>query len=401
MLPYVEKEEEINLYELYLILKKRIKIILIFTIGFFILGVLIAIRTTPIYKVSSKILPLKYKKIDLSYEIKSSQSKTILEAILNSRELRVKLIKHLKLYHYFYSNKTSQNNSFIYKIKQAIKDLLNIKTSDKPPSIYDIADGPLKSCISIVSDKELETITITTYFTNPIIAYKMNVGILNITKQIINEKTFTLAKAYRIYLEKQLKEVKERLKKVEENFFNFTKQHGILNVEDQTLYTTEEYSNLKQQIIFLETQLKAMREFLTPNDPQVKALQRQIYYLKKELKKLESQEKKNKFSPEIPFGLAPEIVEKYFNLKREFEITQKVYSALKEEYEIAKANEQKEKISFQIIDPPYIPTRPINPKIKFKIIAATILGLILGIVTAFLKEWIDNIRKKYESEDIK
>ena len=401
MLPYMEKEEEINLYELYLILKKRKKIIFVFTIGFFILGILMVIRTKPLYKVSSKILPLQYKRVSFNYEIKASQSKKILEAILNSRELRIRLVKQLNLFPYFYSNKTSQKKTFIYKIKQKIKNILNRKTIEKPPTIYDIADGPLKNSISIVSNEESETITINTYFTNPVVAYKINVGVLNITRQIINEKTFTLAKAYRIYLEKQLKQVKKRLKQVEEKFFKFAKKYGILDVEFQTSYTTEEYSSLKQQIILLETQLKAMREFLTTNDPQVKALQRQIYYLKKELKRLEAQEKKNKFSPEIPFGLAPEIVKKYINLKRELKVTQKVYSALKEEYEIAKANEQKERIAFQTVDPPYIPTRPVNQKTKFKIVVATLIGFVLGIIVALFKEWIDNIKRKYESEDIK
>ncbi len=407
MEPYIE-DDEIDLYELYLVLKKRKKIIFRTVLAFLIFAILYLVKTTPLYKASSTIVPLSSSSTSslgslaalassFGVNLPGGSSQDILEAVLNSRELRKKVIEKLNLMPYFY-NETALKKSFVYKIKKSIKDFFHIKT--KPPTIHEIADSTFKKYIDISSDKKLGTININTYFKDPILAYKINLTILNITQDIINKKTFTLAKLQRIYLEKQLKQAEENLKKTERAFFDFAKKYGVMDVKDQATFTTNEYANLKAQLLSLQAKLKAMKEFYTSNDPKVKAVESQIAFIKEKINKLLKSEKEN-ISPEIPFMLTPDLAKKYINLKRNLEIAQTIYITLRKQYEIAKAQEQKEKIAFQVIDKPYVPSYPAKPKKKLIIIVALISGLFFGVFLAFFKEWWENIKKEHENKEVR
>ncbi len=411
MEPYIE-DDEIDLYELYLVLKKRKKIIFKTVLAFLIFAILYLVKTTPLYKASSTIVPLSLSPTfslaslatiasNFGVSISSRTSQNILEAVLNSRELREKVIEKVNLMPYFY-NETALKKSFVYKIKKSIKNLFHIKT--KPPTIHEIADSTFKKYIDISSDRKVGTISINTYFKDPILAYKINIAVLNITQDIINKKTFTLAKLERIYLEKQLKQAEESLKKAEKAFFDFVKKYeimyGIIDVKDQTSFTTNEYANLKAQLLSLQAKLKAMKEFYTSNDPKVKAVESQIAFIKEKINKILKRKKEN-ISPEIPFMLTPDLAKKYINLKRNLEIAQTIYIILRKQYEIAKIQEQKEKIAFQVIDKPYVPSYPAKPKKKLIIIVALISGLFFGVFLAFFKEWWENIKKEHENKEVK
>ncbi|NPA53890.1 MAG: hypothetical protein GXO21_04410, partial [Aquificae bacterium] len=94
------------------------------------------------------------------------------------------------------------------------------------------------------------------------------------------------------------------------------------------------------------------------------------------------------------FVSAPEYQFNLMKLQSEITIAKGLYQALVQEYELAKAQEMKEQVAFQVIDPPFIPKKPYKPKKKLLLAISIISGLFLGIFAAFFIEWLDNIRKK-------
>jgi uncharacterized protein involved in exopolysaccharide biosynthesis len=120
--------------------------------------------------------------------------------------------------------------------------------------------------------------------------------------------------------------------------------------------------------------------------------------LKEEIEKLREQVRKLKESTYIS------VSDYQLNLQRlqtQMDIVKKLLVTLVNEYEMAKAQEMKEQVSFQVLDPPYIPDerKPYKPKKKLMIAVALVSGLFLGVFAAFFKEWLDNVRKRYREDE--
>ena len=82
------------------------------------------------------------------------------------------------------------------------------------------------------------------------------------------------------------------------------------------------------------------------------------------------------------------------------QIASQLLSTLTQQYELAKAQELKEKVSFQIIDAPYIPNpkEPYKPKRKLIVAIGLISGLFIGVFVALLKEWLENVRRRSDEK---
>jgi uncharacterized protein involved in exopolysaccharide biosynthesis len=103
----IYEEDEIDLYQLWLILKKRVKTILITTAIFVATAIAYIIIAAPVYKTEATIFPLGGKKsgvssllssLSISLPIPAHLSSTItVETVLKSRILKERIIKRLNL----------------------------------------------------------------------------------------------------------------------------------------------------------------------------------------------------------------------------------------------------------------------------------------------------------------
>lgn len=74
-------------------------------------------------------------------------------------------------------------------------------------------------------------------------------------------------------------------------------------------------------------------------------------------------------------------------LARELEIKKSTYTMLRNEYESAKLEESKEVQPFSVVDKAVVPSSPSNPDIKRTAFVGFVIGLILGVVFAFLFDY--------------
>jgi len=65
-----------------------------------------------------------------------------------------------------------------------------------------------------------------------------------------------------------------------------------------------------------------------------------------------------------------------------------VFTTLKQQLETAKIEEVKELDYVIILDKPYIPLSPVSPKKKLMVILAGFFGIGLGMIGAFIKEFV-------------
>jgi uncharacterized protein involved in exopolysaccharide biosynthesis len=389
--PYYE-EDEIDLYELWLVLVRRKKIVIGITFFCLILAVVIAFLLPPVYRTEATLMPLGGKGKGFGglaglaslagISIPVEQSGITVEAVLKSRTLRERIIKRLNLLPKLFSNKWDKKHK-----KWILKD-----EKDQPPSLYDGAEA-LKDLISVSTDRKTGVIIFSVEFKkDPKIAYKIAVTGLQEARKILNEKAFTLARKYRIYVEERLKEAKKVLEKTEEIYKKFVE--GKIKEIPLSLGESEkyhEYGVLKGELFAKESKLKVLKE--EGDRTRIEKLKKEILKIKQRLKQMESGKGLGNYIP------APEYILNLKKLQARMEIALGLYETLLKEYEIAKAKEMKEQISFQVIDPPYVPEKPYKPKKKLIVSVAGVSGLFLGIFLAFFKEWLDNVRKTHIIEE--
>ncbi|OMH40707.1 GumC family protein [Desulfurobacterium indicum] len=386
--PYYIEDDEIDLYELYLTLKRRKKIVWGITGLFTLIALILCFVLPKTYRTEVTLMPLGGESKSSFGALLSSlpislpgvtQSGITVESILKSRILKEQIIKDLNLLPLLFPDKWN-NETKTWEVDE----------DEKPPTLIDGAKA-LDNLISVSTDKTTGVITVNVEFKkDPEITYKIAEDLLNATNKILEEKTFTVSKKYREYLGKQLEEVKKRLEKLQMIYSKFTqgkiKEIPMLSFDNNTINTGKKEGKL----IAEREKIKAIleREGLSPQDK--KKLQDKLNEIKKKIKKLK---------PTSTFVSVPNYQFNLMRLKTELAITQGLYESLVKEYELAKAQEMKDQIAFQVIDPPYIPEKPYKPKKALLIAVGTISGLFIGIFAAFFKEWLDNVKERHKSEE--
>ncbi|RUM43716.1 MAG: hypothetical protein DSY35_02980 [Desulfurobacterium sp.] len=370
--PEVFQEEEIDLYELWLTLKRRKKTVLGITFLFTAVALILCFVLPPTYRTETSLMPLGGEQSSKLSSLLSSlpisiplpaggQAGITVEAVLKSRILRERIVKDLNLLPLLFPDKWDEATKS-WKLGEG----------ETPPTLVDGAEE-LEDLMSVSTDKKTGVVTLTVDFPkDPEMSYKIAVTALKEAQNILNEKAFTLAKKYRIYVEKQLILAKEKYRKLEKIYKDF--MEGRIKTVP---------------FIIGEKEMDSLKVNL-PEGPGVKDLQREIEELKKRLSNVKK----------ASYVSVPDYQLNLRKLETQMEVVKQLLLTLAKEYEMAKAQEMKEQISFQVIDPPYVPPkdRPYKPKKGLIVSVGLVSGLFLGIFIAFFKEWLENVRKEKKEE---
>jgi uncharacterized protein involved in exopolysaccharide biosynthesis len=377
-------EDEIDLYELWLTLKKRKKIVLGITGLFTAIALILCFILPPVYKTETSLMPMGGKggrglsslfaSLPVPLSIGGRSGLTV-EAVLKSRTLRERIVKDLDLLPELFPDKwDKENKRWILKGE-----------NDKPPTILDGANV-LKKLISVSTDKRMGVIILSVEFKeNPELACKIAETALKETNGILNEKAFTLAKRYRMYVGKQLAVAREKLLEIERIYEEFIKGR-IKKVPLIFGKDAFEYGKLKGELIAREKKLEILSQNREISPEDIGKLKEEIKNLRKKLQGLQGR---------LNYVSLPEYQLNLQKLQSQMSIAQGLFETFVKEYEMAKAQEMKEQISFQVIDPPYIPHGLYKPRKKLIVAVALVSGLFLGTFVAFFKEWLDNVKKRY------
>jgi len=375
----LRQEDEIDLYELWLILKKRKKLILGIFLTATVLTAIVSFLMTPIYRSEATVIPVSSKSSGLGNLAElaaiagvpipsAGDESSKIKAVLNSREIKERVIKKLNL----------------------IPILLEGKQPKKRDPM-NVAVEILEKMVSISDDKKTGVIKISVEHKDPKLAQKIAQAYIEELQEMMNEKKLTVAKFNRMFLEEQLKEQEKRLRELQERLIAFQKKTKIIAPESQLSGVLELYSNLVSQRMSLIAKLKSMEAALAPDHPQIKALREQLAAINSQIRQIE--EKSNIGAlPSLSTG--PEKLTEHGDLMRELKVAQKVYENLLTMYEQVKIDEAKENIYVEVIDKPNLPDVPVKPKKKLMVAVAGVSALFLGIFLAFFLEWLDNVKRR-------
>jgi len=422
---------DLNLRDYWRTIRKR-KFIIIFTVasmGFFSLFWSIIGKPTPIYKTSASI------KIERTTATSGLYAQALTFSSTNYLETQSSVIKS-------------------YVLLEAVAKQLGLiplqLTSDqiRSSSQYLNIILNLKTKVETEQEGNTDIINIVASSDDPKFAQRLANTIARVYKEEhildLNRRTFEAKK----FLESQLKVVKAKMDKSEEDVRQYRESNKLISLDaqsagllgqsaklqailDQDISTLQKineisitleraegqpltsktsfyvddaptmYKGLNDRLVQLVMERDTLLLTYTENFPQVKEIKKQIHEI---ITTMKSQLAARKKSLEANIGSLrrqirdidekirqiPERGLELARLERDVSVNREIYTLLEKKYQEALIQEAEKIEEVKIVKPALEPTMPINPpKTAANTTVGTIIGLILGIVFAFMIETFD------------
>jgi tyrosine-protein kinase Etk/Wzc len=397
-----QNDNQVNLLNYWQVIKKRRKVVFYAFLIAVAAAALISLLMTPTYQAKTTLIAVESSQTSfatalgalqnlpfLGGMVSGSLGKTTtdkLVSILNSRTVAEAVIKKLDLTKIIFKNKWDEKRGAWH--------------TDKPPTLQDTLKLLQQDIVRVTNDRK-GLIAVSVEYRDPKvaadIANEYTVGL----QKFLNENSISLAKRNRIFLGKQLETTKSDLKKAEEELRNFQTEKRVAVMDAQAESSIKALAELKAQIIAREVQLGSLREYATRANPEVKRIEDEIRELRQQLDRMEKGSKERKGEESIgafiPLSEAPTVGLEYARLKRDVLIQQKVFELLTQQFELAKIEEAKDDVTFQVIDPAIPPEKKLRPQIAQNIALAASVSLFLSIFLVFFLEYISKQRKEQDN----
>lgn len=300
-----------------------------------------------------------------------------LSAILHSRSLTEAVIQKNNLTPLIFQGVWDQ------KSKKWRLPWLQWTKPSSGPSLQE-ATQKLQKHLKITLDTQKNTISIAYTSKDPELSALVANAYTNELESYINNNTISIAKQNRIFIENQLKSTQQDLFHHEETLKKFQQEHKLLSLSTQSEAAVKTYSELKARLISAEIEL-VLLEKSTPLGDQRSAIKRQeISELKNQLSKFENGSERG---PSLTFNKAPSLGLEFARIKRDLMVRERVFELLTQQYEMARIQEAKEDLSFQVLDEAIPPEKKSGPKRATNIIIALFTSLILAIGFTFTMEF--------------
>ncbi len=96
-------------------------------------------------------------------------------------------------------------------------------------------------------------------------------------------------------------------------------------------------------------------------------------------------------------GRVPEAGLQYIRGLREVKYNETIFEILARQFEIAKLDEARQGALIQVVDPAVVPDKRSFPKRTLIVLAGTLAGFLLGILSAFLINAFEHLRQDSEA----
>jgi uncharacterized protein involved in exopolysaccharide biosynthesis len=382
-------------------------LILAITLSITAISGIISFFITPVYKATAKIIPLASQKQSfipipsdmlglmglLGTEFGGSRAATI-KAILQSRELAKRVIENTGIKKYLYGKLWDEKSGSLRK------DI----PPHKIPSDDELAEKFLKENLAVTEDKKTGVIEISIFFPKePTLSAAIANEYIEELSKIVNERAYTVAKKNRIFLEERVKQTELKLSQVEQYFKDFQQKYNVVAIDKQMEEGLKIYAELVAKLSEKEMQLEVMRKITSPDNPEVVTLNYEISELRKKIRELEEGQKVMQVKGYIldrskkliiPLENVPELAMEYIRRRRELEIQNEIYKVLLRALEQARIEEEKETLSFEVVDYAYTPRFKYKPKRKLIVMVSFVSSLFASIFLALFLDSIQNRREQ-------
>jgi uncharacterized protein involved in exopolysaccharide biosynthesis len=385
--PIEPKDDEINLLDYLIVLAKRKNFIIKVTLGFAVIAAIISFIMSPIYKAETKILPPSNGGSGLATQLMNQLGQLGVLAGMGGGSLNGKTPNEL------YIGLLKSRTVLDRMIDRY--DLLKLYgTSYRQNARTKLLDDVLM----VRDDKKSGIITINVEDKDPKRAADMANAFVEELQKLNTNLAITQASQRRLYFEEQLKAAKASLSQAEDGMKAFQEKTGALHMESQAKAVIEGIGMLRAQIASKEVELKVMKTYSTPQNPDVRRVEEALKGLRTELSKMEGAGGKG-HDPLMPTGKMAQIGTDYARQLRDLKFNEVLYGLLLQQYEAAKLDEAKEATVVQVVDKAVPPEKRVKPKRILMVVLAGIIGFFLSVFCAFFMEYRERINGNPEDRE--
>ncbi|MBW1692063.1 MAG: hypothetical protein JRJ70_15210 [Deltaproteobacteria bacterium] len=381
--PYME--DEINLLDYWRVIRKRWKIIGVIFFTAVVVAAVVSLLMTPIYQAKATLMPIESSGSQVSAALRSLGNLPFVGGMVPGGASGDKMIAVLK------SRTVAED---VIHTLDLINVLFEEPDPEEPPTLQDTVRA-LSGMTEITDDKK-GLISIAVEHKDPQLVADIANQYTGALQRFLSENALSMAKRNRMFIEGQLEKVKDEMQEAEEALKCFQTNKKIVAMDAQTEASIKALAELKAQITAKEVELGVLKQFATSNNPDVIRIKDELRELKKQLAMLEKKGSNPEPDAFPSLSEAPELGLQYIRLKRDAVTQQKVFELLTQQYEMAKIEEAKEDIAFQVIDPAIPPEKRIKPKRRLNVMLAGIVSLFAGIFLVFFLEYLENLKKREE-----
>ena len=193
--------------------------------------------------------------------------------------------------------------------------------------------------------------------------------------QLISNIAYNRSQQKMQFFEGQLKVTKQNLTQSESNINMFIQKNGII-AGQQVQVLASIATQLQSKLVVAQAQLQSLAYYASTDNPEYKSLQAQIDSYKQQLNQLNDRDNTDNIA--IPSNLAPELAQQYLNLMRNFVLQEEIYKLLTKQYQANRLDALSEMIptAVQIVDPATVPLHKSKPKRLKIVLSAVVLGLL-------------------------
>ncbi len=209
-------------------------------------------------------------------------------------------------------------------------------------------------------------------------AQNINEELLKMSEDVINRINNNAKNDILVASEKEVQEAQEVSAKAAEALAKYRVKNDVFNPEGQSAIVLQEISKLQDALIQTETQLTQARE-ITPENPQIKAMETRIKSLKKSIA-----DKSKLVTGPSDISFSNRSVE-YQRLQLEKELADKQLASAMATYEQSKNDFNKKQLYLERLAMPSLPDEATKPKRFKNTLSGFVFGLLLwGVVRLFV-----------------
>ncbi|MBQ2594838.1 MAG: hypothetical protein II567_16355 [Candidatus Riflebacteria bacterium] len=381
------QEDEIDLFELFAVLKKHWKLIIFFPI-------IVAVAVAGY----SLTMPNYYKSSGTIF-VHSSSGGGALSSLMSS----IPMAGLMGLggmgggganYLTVYLKSATMSDYIIKRFGIATNPAIvgeNYQPDPSKPIIYDNLLKKMDKIVTIDNDAKTGLITISA----ETMSATTSAEIVSAYIERLDKFSKGPQKEKRIFIEKQLEKIGKELEVAENEYKVFQDKYKLFSLDKQTAASIDKMAQLESQRVNSSISLE-MQQSLLKSSGSVPEL------VKVEAQKVAEEAKAEAIKKEISevekeLATLPDISLEFIRLQRNLKVKEKLYAVLTEQYEMAKITEAEEGSQFEVMDQARIPELKSKPKRSIMVILAGLSAGVLAVFLAFLQEFVKR-RKEQEKQ---
>jgi uncharacterized protein involved in exopolysaccharide biosynthesis len=192
------------------------------------------------------------------------------------------------------------------------------------------------------------------------------------------------------FLETQLRRARAALDRSEQRLVAFQKQRNAPELADQATRTVDAASQLQSQITEQEVRVSELRRTVTPSNAQLQSAEARLATLRAQLRRLTAGGGGGLF---VPFSESPDLAATLTRLKRDYQRDEQVYISLTTAIAQSQIDVNNNLPVVSVLDQATVPGAPSGIGLKLILMVAGVLGLVLGLLAAFVADHFARARQ--------